>query len=261
MDIRRIAGFTIIETMLVLAITGALVAAMFVGIGTSISIQRYRDAVTTFKDTLQEQYSALANVSNDRSNTWSCNSAAQTVEESGEARGQSDCVLLGRLVTVDAGEIGIYTVLGSQRASSTSGNDIAKLRSNYRLNVSSVVSESNALEWGTEIAWPRTGSGARTPTTPRAISFLFIRSPDSGQLYTFTSDVAPANPTPANLQSMLVEGASIPGQHERTICIEPTDLIPGERMAIVMSQFAVGPGAIEVMTNQLLQSSGRTARC
>lgn len=261
MDIRRIAGFTIIETMLVLAITGALVAAMFVGIGSSISIQRYRDAVTTFKDTLQQQYSALANVSNDRPNTWSCNNAAQTIEESGEARGQSDCVLLGRLVTVDAGEIGIYTVLGNQRSTASAGNDIDKLRSDYLLNVSSVVSETNALEWGTEIAWPRTGGGAQTPTTPRALSILFIRSPDSGQLYTFTNNVAPENPTPANLQSMLVEGAGVPGQGERTICIEPTDLVPGERMAIVISQFAVGSGAIEVMTNELLRSSGRTSQC
>lgn len=254
-------GFTIIETMLVLAITGVLVAGVFIGVGTSINVQRYRDSVQTLKSVIQTQYSEITSVRNDRNNQWSCDGQATTSDQGSVQRGQTDCVLLGRLVTINESDITIYSVVGRQTGSAATANDIASLTANYVLNVSTVEVVSDSLEWGAAIAWPASGTGSRPQPTPRQISLLFIRSPDSGQVYTFSSDQAPDDPTPQALAAMIVAGNRVPGQGERTICVTSNDLLVTDDYSIRISSFASVPNAVETLTNSLLQQQGVTTRC
>jgi len=255
-------GFTIVETMLFLGISGLLIVAMLAGTGASINIQRYRDAVETFKTTLQSQYGELTSVQNDRGNTWSCNAQAQSQTGGDEIRGQSDCVLLGRYVTVVDNTISISSVLGRPATVvETTGSDIAKLLSNYTLNISTVVEDTTVLEWDTRIAWATSGSEMRSPTSPRSLAILFIRSPDSGQIYTFTSDTVPSEPTPQSLSAMLVAAQTIPGQQQRTICIDSNGLFVTSESSIFINSAATGPSSIETRSNDYIRSIGGDTQC
>jgi type II secretory pathway pseudopilin PulG len=248
-------GFTIIETMLFLAISGVLIVAMIAGTGASINIQRYRDATETFKSLLQNQYGALTSVENDRTNNWSCSSLAASEDGGNEARGQSDCVLLGRLLTVVDSDISIYNVLGRPLTNSgPASDDIAELSNNYVLNISTVSKDTQVMEWGTHIAWNRLDppNPARTHTTPRELSMLFIRSPSSGQIYTFHSDIVDGNPSPGSIKSMLVSGATIPGRAARTICIESNGLFVSADLSVYVSAYATGPSSIETQSNSFI---------
>jgi type II secretory pathway pseudopilin PulG len=250
MGTQKTRGFTIIETMLFLAISGVLIVAMVAGVGVTIQIQRYRDAVETFKTQLQDQYSELASVKNERDNTWTCDNQAQTVEGGSEVRGQSRCVLLGRYMTIEASAVTIQSVVGYPATTqSTTGNDIEKLRANYTLNLSTVTKEESTLEWGTQIAWPSQGIGTQSPTTPRSIALLFIRSPDSGQIYTFSSDSVPSTPTPATLRAMLVTGETLPGQASRTLCIDSGGVLTAGDSSIFIYPYANGPSSIETRSD------------
>lgn len=256
MNTRATGGFTIIEVMLVLGVTGFLIAGLFVGIGTSVGIQRYRDASTSLKSLLQEQYSELSSVLNDRDNTWSCNAAAVTNPGSPEVRGQSECVLVGRLVTIRDDELTLYTVVARDISSGPPPaiplSDVDSLRTNYRLNVSRVNNEATTLEWGTKIAWPVGGAEARSPGASRELSVLFVRSPDSGQIYTFTSDSAPENPNSSAITAMIQAGAGVPGQGKRYICVDPDGFMPGDKLAIIINSYASGPSAVDVMSNSVM---------
>ncbi|MBC7459482.1 type II secretion system protein, partial [Candidatus Saccharibacteria bacterium] len=155
MGIHAKHGFTIIETMLVLAITGMLIAALLVGVGSSISTQRYRDSVLTFKSLLQDQYAQIDNVSNDRDASWSCGSSAQPIQSGpGVAPGQSDCVLIGRYVGIVDGDISVATIVGYETSSAPGATDVEEIKNNYTLGVSTSSIERKTLEWGSVIAWP-----------------------------------------------------------------------------------------------------------
>ncbi len=265
MGTRATGGFTIIETMLFLAISGLLIVGMLATTGASINIQRYHDAVETFKTLLQNQYGDLTSVQNDRANTWDCNSLAQSQTGGTEIRGQSDCVLLGRYLTVVDDTASAYSVLGRPNATQvTTGNDIQKLSSNYELNISTVTQDVSTLEWGTRIAWPKTdssGAARITLTTPRSIALLFVRSPDSGQIYTFTSDVVPDTPTPQTLNAMLVSGAGTPGQGQRTICIDSNGLFVTADFSVFINNYATGPSSVESRSNDFIKSLGGATQC
>lgn len=264
MGVRRTTGFTIIETMLVLAITAALVAGVFIGVGTSINNQRYRDAAESFKLLLQDQYAKLSSVQNDRDNTWSCDAAAQTAQTSPIDRGQSDCLLLGRLMTINEGETALYTIVGREvGAPVDASDDLIDLNTNYSLAPSTVLVENGELEWGTAIAWPTTGTGAQSPTTPRSASILFIRSPSSGQIYTFVQDGIPPAMTSANIKNMIVGGTATPntGQSDVLFCIDPQGLFIGGGYSVYIDSYAAVPNAIETRTNELLNGMGETTRC
>jgi type II secretory pathway pseudopilin PulG len=249
------AGFTIIETLLVLAVTGALLTAIFATVGVSLNHQRYRDAAENLKLVMQSQYEDLNSVTNDRTNTWSCNESARLSEDTVEIRGQSDCTLVGKLVTIDDERLRIYTILAHERASATPiANDITSLRNNYALSVSTIGNENRELEWGTNIAWPRVSEGTTrgSSLTPRFVAFLFVKSPDTGQIYTFSSDDNTLlSPSSSDIRSMLVAGT---GQRERVVCLDPNGIAPPDKLAVVVARYAAVPNAIELRSNELLRA-------
>ncbi|MEP6710564.1 MAG: prepilin-type N-terminal cleavage/methylation domain-containing protein, partial [Candidatus Saccharibacteria bacterium] len=56
MDTQRHPGFTIIEVMLFLAISGALAVGILIGSNVAITSQRYRDSLNSLQSLLQQQY-------------------------------------------------------------------------------------------------------------------------------------------------------------------------------------------------------------
>ncbi|MGV9002041.1 MAG: hypothetical protein ACOH18_03775 [Candidatus Saccharimonadaceae bacterium] len=262
MGARISPGFTIIETVLFLSVTGLLVMGVLIGTGSALNAQRYRDAVESFKDLLQTQYSDLGSVRNSRSNTWSCGASAIPATGGTVIRGQSDCLLVGKYLRINATDITIFTVLARQSGTS-SGSDITKLKNNYMYNVSTAEKETHSMDWGTQIAWPASGSGSVSPRIPRTIGILFIRSPDSGSIYTFSSNsISPdASINSATFTNMINAGITIPGQSERTICVLSSGLAPSGDTAIYLNPYAASASAVEVRSNDYLTSIGATTRC
>jgi type II secretory pathway pseudopilin PulG len=265
---RRNVGFTIIETMLFLAITGALIAALLGGVGIALNNQRYNDSVQSFKSFLQGQFANLDSVINDRSDNWSCDSSAVT-SQTGQtvARGQSDCFIVGTYVVINGGATTTTDVIATSKSGAPTGaNDIAKLTSGYHFSLAAASTQSQELEWGTSIAWPTSGSSphdsSRSPSTPRSIAIMMIRSPDSGTTYTFTEDPTGSNQTdPANVKeadiiSMMVAGNVVPGQGDRLICLDSNGLSTSGNMGFYIESYATNASAIQTRSNDTKQVGG-----
>lgn len=257
-------GFTIIETMLVLAVTGVLIASLLVGIGASINTQRYKDSVVSLKSLIQSQYSMASDVSNARNAGWTCNNSATPVQNAnGTAPGQSDCVLLGRYLSIVDGAISSASIVGYENSTNSAANDIAEITGNYTLGISTDSIETSSLEWGSTIAWPKSGTGSKNPTTPRSLSILIIRSPTSGTSFTFTSDIVYDINTVSSdsLKAMMIVGNGIPGQSQRTICVDPNGVTIPEKVAVSIGQSASDASAIETRTNATIMSLGSDTAC
>jgi type II secretory pathway pseudopilin PulG len=239
MGMRANHGFTIIEVMLFLAVTGALTVAVLVGAGASIGQQRYRDCVNTLKSFIQSQYSEVTNVVNDRSQNWTCsnNGTVTQTQNGGEVRGTSNCVVLGKLVTVDAsGKILTSSnVIGSRASGAPEGaNDIAELQ-NYDMTVSPINSQTNEVSWGAQIVSPQT-------TNPQATSILIVRSPLGGSVLTFTADGVQTN-----VKGMVVDENRIAARH---LCVNPDlgTFIGSKRLEVRIDAFAANQSAVLIPT-------------
>ncbi len=108
--IHRFAGFTIIEVMLFLAISGLMLAGVMIGVNTSLNYQRYNDAVSSFTDFWQEQYNLVDNVqhvqlseASDQLYNTVCKAKIAT-GTTDALRGVSDCTLVGRYVVSENGQ-------------------------------------------------------------------------------------------------------------------------------------------------------------
>jgi hypothetical protein len=146
-------------------------------------------------------------------------------------------------------------------------NDIKSLKENYVLNISKTETDASTLEWGTQIAYPATESGKSysRPATPRKLGILIVRSPDSGQVYTFTSedDGVPlvASITATTLADMLVTGNGTPGQGEQLICINSNGLLERNDRGVLLNSFATNASAVELVTNEYLKTTESKLQC
>lgn len=110
-------AFTIIEVMLVLGVSGLMIATMLIGWNTNIEKQRYNDSVNTFKSDLQSVFSDVENQSNEKGNTRiKCNDTGRNIsitrDNSGSQTGSSNCVVLGKFISLYSG----WVIPGNENA-------------------------------------------------------------------------------------------------------------------------------------------------
>lgn len=234
--IRKAAGFTIIETMLFLAITAALAVAILVGTGAAINQQRYHDAVNSLRSYLQDQYSRVSTVSNDRDGHYGCDGAGQvSTTGTGEARGTSDCLILGRLVSVDdSGQrLAAANVVGYRQAVGPQATDIDELKA-YKIGLSPIDTDDQVVGWGATIVQPKT-------TKPQAASILIVRSPLSGRILTFSQVGTPVT-DPSSL--LVAANATTP----LLMCLSSSSSGLGQILGVQIDPGAAGQSAVELPT-------------
>lgn len=238
MGIKKGSGFTVIEVMLFLGVTGLLAIGILVGSGVAIGQQRYRDSVNSLKSLIQDQYSQTSNVINSRDRSWTCNGVATVTEETaggGQPRGTSDCVLLGRFLTINESgtRITISNVTGNRITGNPSeSSDIDELRTNYELGTSPIDQEIVDVSWGAQVVRQKT-------TTPLPLSILIIRSPLSGGVMTFSTEGVKTN-----LKEVIAAGNL---NQTRDLCVNAdAGTFMGGRMEVRISPFATSQGAIQI---------------
>lgn len=230
-------GFTFIEVMLFLAVTGLLAMGILMGSGATINQQRYRDSVNTLKSYIQQQYSEVTSVTNSRDANWQCDSngaVTDTGGPAGEPRGRSDCVMLGRLITI--GDTGKQLTSSSVSAYRTAGvatasSDIDELK-NYRLAASPIDQDETEISWGAEVV-------KENNTAPQSLSILIVRSPLSGSVFTFTQDNVQSN-----LNAMLTEDNL---KQVRHLCVNGDEGAFGaRRLEVRIEAFAGSQSAVSI---------------
>lgn len=236
------AGFTIIETVLFLAISGALAVAILAGSSIAIAQQRYRDAGTTLQTFLQRQYTNASNVVNNRSDNWVCNPDAtvQPQEAAGPTAGASDCVIIGKFLQVkDGGKMVVASdVIGRLRPDATEPvtNDVEAINQ-YNLAWTSVGQEKKQVDWGASLVHPVSeGDGAVDS------SLLILRSPFSGVIRTFS----PEDYKPNDGSYVIPPSAIAVFSTEQTFCLNSPDFTVFQRLAVVIRPGATSPSGIEL---------------
>ncbi len=186
MSAQKHSGFTIIEVMLFLAISGALTVAILVGSSVSINQQRYRDSVNSFKGILQEQYSLIGNVINSKQENPVCTTSGAALviadESSGnkQPRGTSDCLVMGRFILIEPTEVTTYNLIGLPPDNEVADTSDAVVLASYAISAESP--EKFNVSWGARIVQPDTNGDV-------SAGILIIRSPLSGSILTFTGDL------------------------------------------------------------------------
>lgn len=238
----RGSGFTIIEVMLFLAISGFLVVGMMSGAGVAINVQRYKDATNSFLSYIQGQYDRAANVQSDHLENLHCDAAGTiTTSSVTVTRGASeDCYIVGRLLTVSDGgkKITAQSVYASG-VLQTSGADVTALSSiNLFTDATVEVAETYTPEWSTHLVLPKPNN----TTTMDDWRLLIVRSPSTGTIRTFTT----MDNSLTTLQSIIASPAT---RADVTACVSPDGLtITAPRGAKIIKD-ASGMSAVK-MTNE-----------
>lgn len=135
-------GFTIIEVMLFLALTGFLLAGILLGAGSSIANQRYKDAIQDATDVLRKAYSFVADTQIEfrDKNESACDAlvtktASSLASEAG--RGRTSCAVYGAVVTINKDTIQTTTLLGKDMYDIMQSADTASADSDCEKNKNS----------------------------------------------------------------------------------------------------------------------------
>jgi len=235
----RKAGFTIIEVMLFLGISGLLFVGIIAGTSGSINVQRYHDSVTSLQSVLQQQYSEASNVINDSTTSL---------------RGQSESVVLGRFVTTtDGTNLTLKSVIGVPTNVLTNPTDISTFKDGYTMDVSDINSSTYSIEWGAVLS---DVSGS----TPKGFSMLVLRSPLSGITRTFLSD-APTADDDNHLSIFLASLITQPNLDKSIqLCVDSQGLFTGPKLAVKIDANSSSASGIQTLgeAEQALTDKGNS---
>lgn len=194
MSMQNKSGFTIIEVVLFLSVSGLLMVGILAGASSSINQQRYRESVDSLATILRKQYSEVVNPSNDRTSDWNCDSSGGIVSsQGGESRGRTDCIIAGRLVySSDGSRVVTANIVASKPGVDSLNNTDIDIFNNIDMKIDPNSIAVQELDWK--------GRLARSNGQGDAVFSVFIgRSLASGSVRTFiTSNYPLSNPSDSN---------------------------------------------------------------
>ncbi len=221
-------GFTIIETVIFLAISSGLAVMLLIGVSSAIQWQQYRDTLQSYANFLRGQYSRTVSVENDRSDSQACPiSGAGT-----KPRGMSDCVMIGRYLAT------------SGDAGNTDGKTY-ETRSVYALKTDAGWKYSLGEPDSTyEINW-----GARTRLANQSengaqITILMYRDVETGGLKVRTSSRRYNSKT----IRQLIDGSVAPdnASDKTEICVYERGLFMGDQQSVFLGARAGSADAVSL---------------
>jgi len=234
-------GFTIIEVMLFLAISGVMAALLLGGWTLMINTQRYKDSTDTVYGYIQDQYNLVYNVENERSSSLTCTSGGQIVNGTGDSRGQSDCVLMGRFIKLTNGTtFRSYAVVGREPSAGAAGSDTDIIKS-YN---PAVVGQSIGLsEVEQVVPWGAVIEGQAGNTDPLNLNIMLLRSPESGIVHRYiTNGSSQVDP--------IIDLSEIKSDNENDdvmLCFDPGVMVQGGKQAVVIRKYASSRNSVETL--------------
>ena len=200
-------GFTIIEVMLVLSLTGFLFVGLVAGFSGNLARQRYKDATQDVASQLRRLYSLVADTQIQlRDNSSACyglkDATGGVMDGRVNAnRGRSDCVVYGVAASIYGDRIETTQILGkdiktiSTEIDTTSLSDLELLEAADANNLVAMKDKNGAnckiklagdmdnytLKWGSKL---KTAGVAMKDTEIKA-TILIFRSPRNGGIRTY----------------------------------------------------------------------------
>ena len=223
-------GFTIIEVMLFLALSGVLLAGILGGLGGNIARQRYNDAVQDIANMMRDQYSFVSDtqitqrnkedsycyglvqsdVNNDDAKSYFRSLNSSSADDKIAYRGRTNCVIYGAVVSITEKYIETTELIGRDygtivKQREGTDNPVRSDLSDIEI-LKDVVSANNvALHCNlddSEDCYVRSADNSRTQNTkwgtrlldpegkPIHKTLMIIRSPRDGSIRTYVWDNA-----------------------------------------------------------------------
>lgn len=231
-------GFTIIESVLFLGVTGLIMAVLLAGVGGTLNRERYKDAVSSFQDYVQGQYNLVSNVNNSRPNNEVCQGGQiVTGVTSDSGRGTSDCTIVGRVIhsTANGDKVTSTQVYATVDASALTGSNDAAILNSAQLTASPN-EDTYAMAWGTKLVKPRPDDSVR------AFSILIVRMPTSGLIHTYALEQA--DQVPAAIVGNYVASGSF------AMCVDNSMFIAGGvgRVGVLLAKDATNSGGVQFLS-------------
>lgn len=238
-------GFTIIEVVLVITISGLMAAGIMIGVSSSINRQQYRDSVQSFAAFLRSEYSKVINVENNREKIDG--TACSMLGATNASRGQSDCVIVGRYIQTEGdvnnnygksyASYAVYArkVGGDWRYARTDGkgvnkNDITKY----------------------DMDWSAKSKFSNMANNKANIAILMYRDPDNGNIIIRTNAGRYHEGVGSVGMTDFVKGNTEAGHSGdiqfsgREICVYDDKWMVGERLSVFLNSRSGSSSAITV---------------
>lgn len=183
---QRQHGFTVIEVLMFLAISGLLLFGALAAVGSSVNSTRFNDAVNTTTSYFQKQYNEVSSGRNVRDATLECNNG--NVNNGNSSVGSTKCVVLGRLLQFNTGTNIISTryIVGIDTTNLSAGDSAAVVAASPKATVGSTnLEDTFEVPWS--INFNKVTQGVTVVNT-----LAIIHSPVSERIL-FYSFQAPAN--------------------------------------------------------------------
>lgn len=238
MGAKKTAGFTIVEVILVLAVTGMMMVGVLVGSAAQVRQQEYRDSVHSLQSEVQRQYSLVQNPTIDRTPDDSKTTCGITTTTQ---RGASDnCFVVGRLLSSSNGtDISETPILGQSPGGNSSQPIIAggprDTANGWKLYINQTATAHYTVSWGSRIQPTDTNAGGA-----KQFNILLIMSPADGSVRTY-AERAPVIADPSQLYGLLASSTTL------NLCVTGgSGTIFGDPMAVQLPAAASSAASIRI---------------